>query len=138
MAVETRKQAANDPALPGRAVRKSLPSALRFGMRRKNLSSQAAAVRPDKASRRTVFRPPLIESLPDEPVQVSAQLVGDRRAAETLENGGGRTRQVSYPHEVNIAADRLVTALVVMVQQAHRNRLRDAGTLDPSSKRRTA
>ena len=130
MAVETGKQAANDPALPGRAVRKSL--------RRKNISSRVAAVRSDKASRRTVFRPPLIESLPDEPVQVSAQLVGDRRAAEALENGGGRTRQVSYPHEVNIAADRLVTALVVMVQQAHRNRLRDAGTLDPNSKRRTA
>ncbi len=128
MAVETRKQATND----------SPPSALRFGRRRKNLSSQVAAVRPGKASRRTVFRPPLIESLPDEPVQVSAQLIGDRRAAEALENGGGRTRQVSYPHEVNTSADRLVTALVVMVQQAHRNRLRDPGTLDPSSKRRTA
>jgi hypothetical protein len=123
MAVETGKQAANDPALPGRAVRKSL--------RRKNISSQVAAVRSDKASRRTVSRPPLIESLPDEPV-------GDRGAAEALENGGGRTRQVSYPHEVNISPDRLVTALVVMVQQAHRNRLRDAGTLDPNSKRRTA
>jgi len=123
MAVQTRKQEANDPALPGRAVRKSL--------RRKNISSRVATVRSDKASRRTVSRPPLIESLPDEPV-------GDRGAAEALENGGGRTRQVSYPHEVNIAADRLVTALVVMVQQAHRNRLRDAGTLDPSTKRRTA
>lgn len=130
MAVETRKQEANDPALPGRVVRKSL--------RRKNISSQVAVVRTDKARRRTVSRPPLIESLPDELVQVSAQLVSDRRAAKALENGGGRTRQVSYPHEVNISADRLVTALVVMVQQAHRNRLRDAGTLDPSSKRRTA
>ena len=123
MAFGTGKQAANAPALPGRAVRKSL--------RRKNISSRVATVRSDKASRRTVSRPPLIESLPDEPV-------GDRGAAEALENGGGRTRQVSYPHEVNIAADRLVTALVVMVQQAHRNRLRDAGTLDPNSKRRTA
>jgi hypothetical protein len=130
MAVGTGKQAANAPALPGRAVRKS--------RRRKNISSRVAAVRSDKASRRTVSRPPLIESIPAEPVQVSAQLVGDRRAAEALENGGGRTRQVSYPHEVNISPDRLVTALVVMVQQAHRNRLRDAGTLDPSTKRRTA
>jgi hypothetical protein len=93
MAVQTRKQAANDPALPGRAVRKSL--------RRKNISSQVAAVRSDEASRRTVSRPP----------------------------------EVPYPHEVNVSTDRLVTALVVMVQQAHRNRLRDAGTLDPSTKR---
>ncbi len=130
MAVDTRKQATNDPAHTGRAARRSL--------RRKNKSSPVAASRPDKASRRTVSRPPLIESLPEEPVRVSAQLVGDRRGAEENENDGGRTRQVSYPHEVNISADRLVTALVVMVQQAHRNRLRDAGTLDPSSKRRTA
>ena len=129
MAVETGK-AANDPALPGRAVRKSL--------HRKNISSRVAAVRSDKASRRTVFLPPLSESLPDEPVQVSAQLIGDRRAAEALENGSGRTSQVSYPQEVNVSTDRLVMALVVMVQQAHRNRLRDAGTLDPSTKRRTA
>ena len=96
MAVETGKQAANDPALPGRAVRKSL--------RRKNISSQVAAVRSDKASRRTVSRPP----------------------------------KVPHPHDVNVSTDRLVMALVVMVQQAHRNRLRDAGTLDPSSKRRNA
>ena len=97
MAVETGKQAANDPALPGRAVRKSL--------RRKNISPQAAAaVRSDEASRRTVSRPP----------------------------------KVPHPHDVNVSTDRLVMALVVMVQQAHRNRLRDAGTLDPSSKRRNA
>ena len=130
MAVGTGKQAANAPALPGRAVRKSL--------HRKNISSRVAAVRSDKVSRRSVFRPPLSESLPDEPVQVSAQRIGDRRAAEVLENGGGPTRQVSYPYEVNISADRLVMALMVMVQQAHRNRLRDAGTLNPSSKRRNA
>ena len=130
MAVGTGKQAANAPALPGRAVRKS--------RRRKNISSRVAAVRSDKASHRTVARPPLIEPIPAEPVQVSAQLVGDRRAAEALENGSGRTSQVSYPQEVNVSTDRLVMALVVMVQQAHRNRLRDAGTLDPSSKRRNA
>ena len=129
MAVETGK-AANDPALPGRAVRKSL--------HRKNISSRVAAVRSDEASRRTVSRPPVLESLPDEPVPVSAQLVGDRRAAEALENGSGRTSQVSYPQEVNVSTDRLVMALVVMVQQAHRNRLRDAGTLNHSSKRRNA
>ena len=123
MAVQTRKQEANDPALPGRAVRKSL--------RRKNISSRVAAVRSDKASRRTVSRPPLIESLPDEPV-------GDRGAAEALENAGGRTRQVSYPYQVNTASDRLVMALMVMVQQAHRNRLRDAGRLNSTSKRRNA
>jgi hypothetical protein len=96
MAFGTGKQAANAPALPGRAVRKSL--------RRKNISSQVAAVRSDKASRRTVSRPP----------------------------------KVPHPHDVNVSTDRLVMALVVMVQQAHRNRLRDAGTLDPSSKRRNA
>jgi hypothetical protein len=130
MAFGTGKQAANAPALLGRAVRKS--------RRRKNISSRVAAVRSDKASRRTVSRPPLIESIPAEPVQVSAQLVGDRRAAEALENAGGRTRQVSYPYQVNTASDRLVMALMVMVQQAHRNRLRDAGTLNSTSKRRNA
>ena len=123
MAFGTGKQAANAPALPGRAVRKS--------RRRKNISSRVAAVRSDKASRRTVSRPPLIESLPDEPV-------GDRGAAEALENAGGRTRQVSYPYQVNTASDRLVMALMVMVQQAHRNRLRDADTLNSTSKRRNA
>ena len=96
MAVETRKQGANDPALPGRAVRKSL--------RRKNISSQTAAVRSDEASRRTVSRP----------------------------------TEIPYPHEVNASTDRLVMALMVMVQQAHRNRLRDAGTLNSTSKRRNA
>ena len=93
MAVETRNQAANGRALPGRLVTGPPPA-----------PSKVATVRSDEASRRTVSRPP----------------------------------EIPYPHEVNASTDRLVMALVVMVQQAHRNRLRDAGTLNSTSKRRNA